>query len=78
MGKEGIFHKDTPLLRWGMPLLAIIVTLLVMWPTLGNDFVNWDDPVEAVTPGQAIVAYGTEGSPEEDTVLGGGWIKTVG
>ena len=44
MGKEGIFHKDTPLLRWGMPLLAIIVTLLVMWPTLGNDFVNWDDP----------------------------------
>ena len=36
--------------------------------------VRFTDPVEAVTPGQAVVAYGKIGSPLEQTVLGGGWI----
>lgn len=31
-------------------------------------------PVEAVTPGQAVVCYGQIGGPLEQTVLGGGWI----
>ncbi len=36
--------------------------------------VRFDQPVEAVTPGQAVVCYGQIGSPLEQTVLGGGWI----
>jgi tRNA-specific 2-thiouridylase len=31
--------------------------------------VTFDDPIEAVTPGQAVVCY------DGDTVLGGGWIR---
>jgi tRNA U34 2-thiouridine synthase MnmA/TrmU len=37
--------------------------------------VRFIDPVEAVTPGQAVVCYGKIGSPLEQTVLGGGWIN---
>lgn len=44
MGKDNIWDNRSPLLQWGMALLAVVVTLAVMWPTLGNDFVNWDDP----------------------------------
>ena len=33
--------------------------------------VRFDEPVEAVTPGQAVVCY------DGDVVLGGGWIETV-
>ena len=33
--------------------------------------VRFDEPVEAVTPGQAVVCY------DGDVVLGGGWIDTV-
>jgi tRNA-specific 2-thiouridylase len=36
--------------------------------------VRFEDPVEAVTPGQAVVCYGKIGGPLEQTVLGGGWI----
>ena len=36
--------------------------------------VRFDEPVEAVTPGQAVVCYGESGSDLEDAVLGGGWI----
>lgn len=36
--------------------------------------VRFVDPVEAVTPGQAVVCYGKIGDPLEQTVLGGGWI----
>ena len=36
--------------------------------------VRFDEPVEAVTPGQAVVCYGKIGGPLEQTVLGGGWI----
>lgn len=36
--------------------------------------VRFTDPVEAVTPGQAVVCYGKIGGPLEQTVLGGGWI----
>lgn len=36
--------------------------------------VRFTDPVEAVTPGQAVVCYGSVGSTLQDTVLGGGWI----
>jgi len=36
--------------------------------------VRFVDPVEAVTPGQAVVCYGEMGSELEQTVLGGGWI----
>jgi len=32
--------------------------------------VTFDQPVEAVTPGQAVVCY----TPDDSTVLGGGWI----
>ncbi|MGB0767487.1 MAG: tRNA 2-thiouridine(34) synthase MnmA [Phycisphaeraceae bacterium] len=37
--------------------------------------VRFEDPVEAVTPGQAVVCYGKIASPLEQTVLGGGWIN---
>ena len=37
--------------------------------------VRFADPVEAVTPGQAVVCYGKIGGPLEQTVLGGGWIN---
>lgn len=37
--------------------------------------VRFAEPVEAVTPGQAVVCYGKIGSPLEQTVLGGGWIN---
>ena len=37
--------------------------------------VRFVDPVEAVTPGQAVVCYGKIGGPLEQTVLGGGWIN---
>ena len=37
--------------------------------------VRFTDPVEAVTPGQAVVCYGKSGSELEQTVLGGGWIN---
>lgn len=42
----------------------------------GNDAleVRFDQPVEAVTPGQAVVCYGDIGGELEQTVLGGGWI----
>ncbi|MEM1354876.1 MAG: tRNA 2-thiouridine(34) synthase MnmA [Planctomycetota bacterium] len=36
--------------------------------------VRFVDPVEAVTPGQAVVCYGEAGSELGDAVLGGGWI----
>ena len=36
--------------------------------------VRFDQPIEAVTPGQAVVCYGEIGGPLEQTVLGGGWI----
>ena len=36
--------------------------------------VRFDQPVEAVTPGQAVVCYGELGGELEQTVLGGGWI----
>ncbi|MEM9296604.1 MAG: aminomethyltransferase beta-barrel domain-containing protein, partial [Planctomycetota bacterium] len=40
--------------------------------------VAFDEPVSAVTPGQAAVCYGGHGSmgddPDHDRVLGGGWI----
>jgi len=36
--------------------------------------VRFDEPVEAVTPGQAVVCYGEVGGEMEQTVLGGGWI----
>jgi tRNA-specific 2-thiouridylase len=36
--------------------------------------IRFADPVEAVTPGQAVVCYGKIGGPLEQTVLGGGWI----
>ena len=36
--------------------------------------VRFDEPVEAVTPGQAVVCYGKIGTELEQTVLGGGWI----
>ena len=37
--------------------------------------VRFVEPVEAVTPGQAVVCYGKIDSPLEQTVLGGGWIS---
>ncbi len=37
--------------------------------------VRFDAPIEAVTPGQAVVCYGKIGSELEQTVLGGGWIQ---
>jgi len=36
--------------------------------------VRFEDPIEAITPGQAVVCYGKIGSDLEQTVLGGGWI----
>ena len=36
--------------------------------------IRFDDPVEAVTPGQAVVCYGEISTIMEQTVLGGGWI----
>ena len=39
--------------------------------------VRFDEPVEAVTPGQAVVCYGKVGTPLEQTVLGGGWIDVA-
>jgi tRNA-specific 2-thiouridylase len=36
--------------------------------------VRFDDPVEAVTPGQAVVCYSPPEGEAEQTVLGGGWI----
>ena len=36
--------------------------------------VRFDEPVSAVTPGQAVVCYGGEG---EDVVMGGGWIDAA-
>jgi len=40
--------------------------------------VRFGAPLEAVTPGQAVVCYGVEGAVDEDVVLGGGWITGVG
>ena len=39
--------------------------------------VRFGQPLEAVTPGQAVVCYGVEGAVDEDVVLGGGWITAV-
>lgn len=39
--------------------------------------VRFEDPVEAVTPGQAVVCYGEVGSDLEQVVLGGGWIDAA-
>ena len=36
--------------------------------------VRFESPVEAVTPGQAVVCYGERESELEQVVLGGGWI----
>ena len=36
--------------------------------------IRFADPVEAVTPGQAVVCYGEISTIMEQTVLGGGWI----
>jgi len=36
--------------------------------------VRFETPVEAVTPGQAVVCYGERGGDLEQIVLGGGWI----
>jgi len=36
--------------------------------------VRFDQPQEAVTPGQAVVCYGPADSPWQDDVLCGGWI----
>ncbi len=36
--------------------------------------VRFDQPVSAVTPGQAVVCYGGESGGRWDRVLGGGWI----
>ncbi len=43
------------------------------WRVTGGDTleVAFDDPVEAVTPGQAVVCYGG------DRLLGGGWVRDV-
>lgn len=41
---------------------------------LGRFSVRFDQPQQAVTPGQALVVYGGEGF---QTVLGGGWIESV-
>ncbi|MEM6392693.1 MAG: tRNA 2-thiouridine(34) synthase MnmA [Planctomycetota bacterium] len=38
---------------------------------------RYDPPLEAVTPGQAMVAYGPADTPLADTVLAGAWINTV-
>ncbi|MEM6551519.1 MAG: tRNA 2-thiouridine(34) synthase MnmA [Planctomycetota bacterium] len=38
---------------------------------------RYDPPLQAVTPGQAMVAYGTPDSPLANTVLAGAWINTV-
>lgn len=43
----------------------------------GTMEVAFDEPIEAVTPGQAVVCFGKPGSPDQDAVLGGGWIKTA-
>ena len=48
---------------------------LVEYATVfGNSYGTPRKPVEAVTPGQAVVCYGKIGGPLEQTVLGGGWI----
>ncbi len=39
--------------------------------------VAFEEPVEAVTPGQAIVCYGRDGTDLADAVLCGGWIGAV-
>ncbi len=36
--------------------------------------VRFNEPVEAVTPGQAVVCYSPPGAQTEQIVLGGGWI----
>jgi len=36
--------------------------------------VRFDEPVDAVTPGQAVVCYGRDGGDLADAVLCGGWI----
>lgn len=33
------------LLRWGLPLLLVVVTAITFVPSLNNDFVEWDDYV---------------------------------
>jgi len=39
--------------------------------------VRFNSPVEAVTPGQAVVCYGEVASADEQAVLGGGWIDSA-
>ena len=39
--------------------------------------VQFDPPIQAVTPGQAVVCFGESGGIWEQFVLGGGWIDKV-
>jgi len=39
--------------------------------------VQFDSPIEAITPGQAVVCYGEAGSRYEEDVLCGGWIDSA-
>lgn len=43
MAKDDTSTLNTPLWRWALGILSLLITALVMWPTLGNGFVNWDD-----------------------------------
>lgn len=46
-------------------------------PTPPDLEVRFDDPQEAVTPGQAVVCYGPADTMWEDEVLCGGWIDAA-
>jgi len=36
------------LLRWALPVLLVLVTMVTFWPSLANDFVEWDDDINLV------------------------------
>jgi tRNA-specific 2-thiouridylase len=74
---------DTPVLakyRYNSSPVAARVRMLPDGPSVtpsgrtGRFEVRFDDPQQAVAPGQAVVCYA---AAEPDMVLGGGWIESV-
>ena len=59
--------RVTAVIRYNSPKAKALVT-----KAPGDSVrVDFDDPQEAPTPGQAVVFY------DKDVVVGGGWIKEV-